>query len=610
MIRSSPSLRPTESVFSLVETSPNCLISSHSAKLLRIVTKFLVGLEANPSFPPGSLAHIAALISDPAFLFRYAFKFNLDEELTVKGLMGHVQWRLEEVVGASLSQKAKEYLDAGIFRFHGQDHLSRPTLLISLSRYNAAAEKPYLQDFKACLIHVLETGRRCIYAVNDTLAKRNRDSKDDWRVTEKSANRLVHQLSVIVDLEGVGLANVDYAMMPVIMSIFSNHYPGIFGTLYVLNFGWLHSGIWSIIKRALSEEACNKLLFLTKKEMLQYFDANSLLQEHGGLCKTSNNVKILTKYGHDTILQPPLPPHLTKTLHLIHQKTPTLFQSELTLSLLPPPTPAQTISLQNNRTALFRSPRLVPTSTGSIQNSPFLGADAFFTPLMNPLTSPSMDVWFDAPDDISAFLLSPAMPPVQRGPAVLFSPGMRATLHLPGAGVVEMELPESVLGEDVEGESTGTVVEASGSDDGFIPQTPSMLFAGTLPPQNGSCDGCGCCKGRGHEEPGVLEAFGVFVKAVVRSPWTFSLAVSKGVVNVWTGEISGKAEKALAVVLLGSVVGAAVWKYGKFLNRERVLSVGAVVAGVLGQLGVERLGDLVGEGIEVSAIEAAKLVTE
>ncbi|KAI9321957.1 hypothetical protein BDR26DRAFT_345749 [Obelidium mucronatum] len=76
-------------------------------------------------------------------------------------------------------------------------------------------------------------------------------------------------------------------MMPILLSLFANHFPGIFGTLYVLNFGWLHSGIWSIVKRALSAEACKKLLFLTKEEMLEYFDRDLLLSEHGGTCTVS-----------------------------------------------------------------------------------------------------------------------------------------------------------------------------------------------------------------------------------------------------------------------------------------------------------------------------------
>ncbi|TPX77703.1 hypothetical protein CcCBS67573_g01048 [Chytriomyces confervae] len=545
-----------------MEHNSGCLVSKHASQLLRIVVRLLEDLTSadgngdgsgaggaqGMKLPKGSLVHLAALISDPSYLYKFYFKARMNEDLTFELIKADFQWRLYKK-GVSfdglegLSEKARYYLNCGIFRFHGQDRAGRPTLLINIAKYNAAEGKSHIAEFKECLVFVLEVARRCIYAVNDALVKSSCSkasnssilaldeidgvsdssfscnvSSQEW-IVDVSKPALIHQLSVILDLEGVGLSNVNYEMMPVLFDLFKSHYPGIFGTLFVLNFGWLHSGMWSIVKTALSAEACKKLLFLTKREMSDHFDPQFLLEEHGGLqplIELKSN-SIFQKYGVDLSFSSPPSPHQTKTLELIHSKLdiPVFFPNDVSLAAAVLPqatsTPALSTSIRRPRIPSFTrmSPHLKATSVSA---SPFLAgtntaSEGFFTPRLpanSPMVfaSPSMDVWFDAPEELESFLLSPAallpMRPRLDYPGTrsasegrsedpshsmeVWSPGMVAKLGIGegggGATLDILELPESAVEAGSTAGSRSTAVE-EGDDEADEDEDGRHLFNGS-----------------------------------------------------------------------------------------------------------------------------------
>jgi len=59
-------------------------------------------------------------------------------------------------------------------------------------------------------------------------------------------------------------------------SLFNHHYPGIIAQVFILNYGWMHAGIWSIVKQALPSDAHQKLVFLSKKDLLSYITYDRL----------------------------------------------------------------------------------------------------------------------------------------------------------------------------------------------------------------------------------------------------------------------------------------------------------------------------------------------
>jgi len=66
-------------------------------------------------------------------------------------------------------------------------------------------------------------------------------------------------------------------MLPTLLSVGHNHFPGIFDAVYVVNAGWTHRSMWGIIKRVLPKSALDKIIFLDKKaDVERVFDLDIL----------------------------------------------------------------------------------------------------------------------------------------------------------------------------------------------------------------------------------------------------------------------------------------------------------------------------------------------
>jgi hypothetical protein len=126
-----------------------------------------------------------------------------------------------------------------------------------------------VDDLRFFLICFLECARRYVDNVNET-------SPD------------VISFSVLMDLEKVGLSNLAYDLVPTFYDLFHSHYPrisscflylGIISTVYVLNYGWLHSSIYAIIKTMLPASATEKLIFVPSGEIQNYIPNHGKEQE-------------------------------------------------------------------------------------------------------------------------------------------------------------------------------------------------------------------------------------------------------------------------------------------------------------------------------------------
>lgn len=55
-------------------------------------------------------------------------------------------------------------------------------------------------------------------------------------------------------------------------------FPGFFGSIYMMNFGWMYQGIWQMVKLMLSEKAKSKVNFPSLQEVKQYISEDILLK--------------------------------------------------------------------------------------------------------------------------------------------------------------------------------------------------------------------------------------------------------------------------------------------------------------------------------------------
>jgi hypothetical protein len=55
-------------------------------------------------------------------------------------------------------------------------------------------------------------------------------------------------------------------------------YPGVVGTVHLINFSWIYQGLWQMCKIILSNEAKQKVNFPALKELKSVIEPNDLLE--------------------------------------------------------------------------------------------------------------------------------------------------------------------------------------------------------------------------------------------------------------------------------------------------------------------------------------------
>lgn len=67
-------------------------------------------------------------------------------------------------------------------------------------------------------------------------------------------------------------------MIQELRTVTDDRFPGFFGSIYIMNFGWMYQGLWQMVKLLLSERAKSKVNFPSAQEVKQYIHEDSLLQ--------------------------------------------------------------------------------------------------------------------------------------------------------------------------------------------------------------------------------------------------------------------------------------------------------------------------------------------
>ncbi|KAJ3414297.1 hypothetical protein HDV05_006746 [Chytridiales sp. JEL 0842] len=257
----------------------------------------------------------------------------------------------------------------------------------------------------------------------------------------KKRVNVVTQLCAIVDLKGVGLSNLNLEVVPVLYDLFHRQFPQIFGTVYVLNFNWMHSGVWTLLKRMLTPEAAQKYLFLSPKELLSYFDSDSLLPEHGGTSKeppwtTAEACPYFAHYGFNPPPSPNAPQRITDLFIRIQNAE---------VSMHPERFAHTSTSLPTSATSTTALSNLLHPTASSLSNSHAQLAGMYATPLGSMTSlhqfgamSPGVETWYDAQEymapvksaaDLQMFLRS-------GGSGVGLSSTMAGGVGTPGVGGV------------------------------------------------------------------------------------------------------------------------------------------------------------------------------
>jgi len=245
-------------------------------------------------------------IEDKENIFNFLKRAGFDFEIACKALENNLRWRIENKVdNISINDIHPSLLEIGLFYFHKTDKFNRPCAILNLREYTKK-DQPIkknsnqqqndddymllppvtIDDVKKFIIFNVEICRRLL------LDKRNSSSKKD---------SMILQYVMLLDLKGAGVSTLDKELVPFAVDLARHHFPGYIGSIFVLNYGWMYAGIWQLFKRILPEESLSRIFFpSSNKELLDYFDEDDLLLEHGGnddYQYNLNNYDIYQLYG-------------------------------------------------------------------------------------------------------------------------------------------------------------------------------------------------------------------------------------------------------------------------------------------------------------------------
>ncbi|TKY89820.1 hypothetical protein EX895_001117 [Sporisorium graminicola] len=244
-------------------------------------------------------ARVLVYLSDFANLFRFYRRSRYDEQQALALLNATVLWRMRTDLDLlSLSSLNPLYVtppppNPPLFWVNSNfvDLYGRPCGIINLRSVERTAENT-LDQLKEYIVACMEIMRRYVADLY-----RNSISTSNQAKREQDT---VLQASIAIDLASSGMANLELELLPFLLDLLKNHVPGMVGAVYVLNYGWIHSGMWAVIKRVLPQQALAKIFFPSYDELREHFDPQNIPACYGGqldVAVESSTNDVLRKYG-------------------------------------------------------------------------------------------------------------------------------------------------------------------------------------------------------------------------------------------------------------------------------------------------------------------------
>ena len=120
-------------------------------------------------------------------------------------------------------------------------------------------------------------------AVVETIRGEDSGDDEDAAMEEAERNCPPLQMSIAFDLASSGMANLELELLPFLLDLLKNHFPGMVGAVYILHFSWLHSGMWAVARRVLPQQALARIFFPNDTEMREeHFEPQRLPEPFGG----------------------------------------------------------------------------------------------------------------------------------------------------------------------------------------------------------------------------------------------------------------------------------------------------------------------------------------
>lgn len=198
--------------------------------------------------------------------FIRARKWDVDNALLM--LSHSIEWRVKEskvddvLLSGELSCLEKKQMGvinqfkSGKCIIRGKDKKGRP-LVIVRPRFHHSSEQTF-EEIEIFTLLLIEYARLML-------------------------NEPVDQCTLIFDLNGFTMANMDYEPVKFMIKAFEAHYPESLGVLLIHRAPWIFNGIWQIVRNWLDPVVASKINFTKNTSDLEkYIDKSQLLKDLGG----------------------------------------------------------------------------------------------------------------------------------------------------------------------------------------------------------------------------------------------------------------------------------------------------------------------------------------
>ncbi|PLW21521.1 hypothetical protein PCANC_25757 [Puccinia coronata f. sp. avenae] len=266
--------------------------SLHHQAIHQLLPQLTDSLELSPR----SIQLATYFLNDRLSLFRFLHRHRFDIQLTLEALAHSITWRLKSNLDLLAPNSLEPiYLRNPLMYFHPdlKDRWGRTSAILNL-RYLTRTEDGSLDGLKEFIGWNCELARRSLYEtnldfINQICSKSNNPQLPSSTPSSPSPPSLLSnipvslQISLIVDLKGVSINNLEVELLPYMLHLVKDNFPDMLGAVFILNYGWMYAGMWQVVKRILSQSTLDRILFPSQAELFQFFDKANLLQEHGGL---------------------------------------------------------------------------------------------------------------------------------------------------------------------------------------------------------------------------------------------------------------------------------------------------------------------------------------
>ncbi|POS83935.1 hypothetical protein EPUL_001892 [Erysiphe pulchra] len=214
-----------------------------------------------------------------ALLLRFMRARRWDIEKALIMMISTMRWRLTEVhvdddvikngelkallqsTGSDVAEQkfGKDFLEQlrlGKSFLHGLDKKDRPLCLVRVRQHKIGEQSE--ESLERYTVFLIETARMVLSPTVDTA-------------------------SVIFDMTGFSMANMDYSPVKFMIKCFEANYPECLGVILVHKAPWVFQGIWKIIRGWLDPVVASKVQFTnTVEEMEEYVNRSQIIKEFGG----------------------------------------------------------------------------------------------------------------------------------------------------------------------------------------------------------------------------------------------------------------------------------------------------------------------------------------